>query len=631
MITKVTKDNHTQYTSLFDAANKVLNIDSQSGDAIGSLEEYFQAFGNITTASSATKFVALPLDEPIFEINADTREIKVPSAFSTYGLSVKGDQRAEIVYFSIDRYFDTTDLFDPVTDNNTDGINIIIQWEVTQSGATKVRGVSKALFQDVEILKSEGKMLFGWAINNAITGYTGSVKFSVRFYSVNSDKEVTFSLSTLTATAPIKDGLDFEISDGAFTTTVYDDSVAIRSRYQNSIVTDEEKLPAQPIFFYDGNPVLPTSDGFVIGNAQYVDLDPETGKYTFKVQAYSTDGGTAKMTYTWKVNGNEEVNTNSNTTYIETEDEDWNENKLYYIRRNTSGVYTYELVTADRETTDFTELFLTEGGLYERFGSCEVSQVGSYVATALNRQKKGAEAGVESFYSSETDSIPVIIAEPGELTLTITGAESGEDGKYQARTIAEKEAVLTITGDTTHAEWPTKDKVTYSWSTDDEDYTISTNNMVLDSGIPCALTVDLSDLDDANILKYDHTFTVKTKASRNKVSTEEQEKVFRVTAPAAELQANPTEVSVYRVAGTATLTVHISNYNDVLHDAIEYHWFAYTNDGEDNNDIEITEGITSEGATSSIVVTDVGAYYCKVTNIVNGSTAISTSSRIQVS
>jgi hypothetical protein len=51
----------------------------------------------------------LPPNEGYFSINADTRDIEFPEAFKQ-GVSVQGDDIAEIIYFKIDRYFDAIDL-----------------------------------------------------------------------------------------------------------------------------------------------------------------------------------------------------------------------------------------------------------------------------------------------------------------------------------------------------------------------------------------------------------------------------------------------------------------------------------------------------------------------------------------
>ena len=77
-------------------------------------------------------FMCLPLDEPTFYINANTRKIEISKDFT--GQQVQGDEVAEIIWFSVDRYFDTTDLY------NT---NIYIQWEVEKNGV-KEQGLTPA-------------------------------------------------------------------------------------------------------------------------------------------------------------------------------------------------------------------------------------------------------------------------------------------------------------------------------------------------------------------------------------------------------------------------------------------------------------------------------------------------------
>ena len=119
MITKVTKDNRGLYRALFEKATDALyGVDPTEEEIITSLDDYFVQFKDLVMVDPV--FAILPLDEPYFEIDADTRVITVPSEFKKNGISVKGDQIAEIVFFTIDRYYDTTDLYD-------DDIKIYIQ------------------------------------------------------------------------------------------------------------------------------------------------------------------------------------------------------------------------------------------------------------------------------------------------------------------------------------------------------------------------------------------------------------------------------------------------------------------------------------------------------------------------
>lgn len=52
-----------------------------------SVQEYFSHLKDLLDAGGK-KFLMLPLDEPVFEIDANTRDIKVPTEFKKNGISV---------------------------------------------------------------------------------------------------------------------------------------------------------------------------------------------------------------------------------------------------------------------------------------------------------------------------------------------------------------------------------------------------------------------------------------------------------------------------------------------------------------------------------------------------------------
>jgi hypothetical protein len=88
---------------------------------ITTLAEYYSWIRTLGKADK--KYTVLPVEEvdaEVFSINANTRAITIPSHFIKNGFGVVGDSYAEIVYFSIDRYYDMMDL------NNAD---IYILWE----------------------------------------------------------------------------------------------------------------------------------------------------------------------------------------------------------------------------------------------------------------------------------------------------------------------------------------------------------------------------------------------------------------------------------------------------------------------------------------------------------------------
>lgn len=205
MITHITKNNRAQYVKLFTKAAEALKAEYGANYpedfTISSLEEYFQNLEEI--AACDTKFLRLPVDEELFEIDLNTRQITVPPSFKKAGLAVQGDDLAEVVYFRTDRFFDATDL------NET---FILIQWEAPNGN----KMASPAYFQEVE--SETDKLIFGWAVTKEMTTLPGTLRFSVSFVDGESISEnglevsvedLLYRLSTLVASININAGLSF--------------------------------------------------------------------------------------------------------------------------------------------------------------------------------------------------------------------------------------------------------------------------------------------------------------------------------------------------------------------------------------------------------------------------------------
>lgn len=148
------------------------------------------------------KYAILSLDEPKFEIDANTRNINIPAEFKKNGLGVQGDHTAETIYFVIDRYFDTIDLA-------ADDIFIAIQYE----GAKDINGLDPAVFKDVTALQN--KIVFGWVIDNKITAMPGTIKFAIHFFKGELDendriKSISYSFNTLPASININKAFEFD-------------------------------------------------------------------------------------------------------------------------------------------------------------------------------------------------------------------------------------------------------------------------------------------------------------------------------------------------------------------------------------------------------------------------------------
>ena len=113
-------------------------------------------------------------DEHLFKIDANTRNIDIPEDFRKNGVAVQGDDRAEIVYFSIDRYFDLTDLYHK---------EIFILWNPPgRDGKPVSDGTMLSPVINKSLYYKPNHVVFGWPIVKEMTEYAGDMEFSVRFY-----------------------------------------------------------------------------------------------------------------------------------------------------------------------------------------------------------------------------------------------------------------------------------------------------------------------------------------------------------------------------------------------------------------------------------------------------------------
>lgn len=206
-------------------------------------------FGRLKLLSEIDySFLRLPLDEPTFDIMDDAvngrRVIKVPEDFNRNGISVQGDETAEILFFSVDRYYDSTDLW-------TADMNFVIQWKT----ATK-NGVTRAFLNKDSrpFIDDNGKLFFGWPISSEITDEPGDVVFSVRIFKFSDNVEadgtpkLAFGLNTQTAKVTVNPSLAFEFEDennfkDAETISKTSDLVG---RIINSTVLSESEQEAAP-------------------------------------------------------------------------------------------------------------------------------------------------------------------------------------------------------------------------------------------------------------------------------------------------------------------------------------------------------------------------------------------------
>ena len=169
-------------------------LDLDNDGKINSLEDYFSVLKTLSL-SFDTNYQILPIDEPTFDIDLNTRSIKLPEG--NYVYAVVGDDLAETLYFKTDRYFDNVDLNDMT-------IAIIVN-----------TGKKKYLIPTNvrDITSDPGKIIFGWPISKEITENSTTLEFAVRFYTFNEEQQLAYNLSTQTNKLIVKPGLNYKTNE----------------------------------------------------------------------------------------------------------------------------------------------------------------------------------------------------------------------------------------------------------------------------------------------------------------------------------------------------------------------------------------------------------------------------------
>ena len=215
------------------------------GDTVAGLEEYFGIIKTLTDCLN-TNYQILPLDEEAFEIDANKREIKIPK--NNYIYAVKGDNLAETIFFTIDRYFDNVDLA-------TKDIVVL-------SSINGKKYWTAITLKD--LISIHGKIKFGWPIGNIITDEnSGTLEFSVRFidWKGSADNpDIAYSFSTLPTKLVIKDTLNF--LEGASDVIVDNSSDKLKDLLTNNDIHGTAAILA-PEFYY------PTQLEYNLGGTEF--------------------------------------------------------------------------------------------------------------------------------------------------------------------------------------------------------------------------------------------------------------------------------------------------------------------------------------------------------------------------
>ncbi len=254
MITKINKESNN-YAKLFADAEEQLGKPEGS---ISSIHEYLDALSEIKVINGVEMSVRqdpnnynllrLPVeeDEPLFEIDANTREIKVPDVFKRNGLTVQGDKLAEIIYFKMARFFDMMDLYrfanDSIHTNGSlaaDGPHTYIEW---QNLSSKNPDYEKGVDYAYAMTCDDNYIYFGWPLAEYVSGDAGQIQFAVRFLEIE-EGQVVYNYATKIAQCEIKSTLNFNLMDGSVTSNSWEDILYTRPIYSSVINSTQSPAP----------------------------------------------------------------------------------------------------------------------------------------------------------------------------------------------------------------------------------------------------------------------------------------------------------------------------------------------------------------------------------------------------
>lgn len=221
------------------------------------------------------KYLMLPIDETPFRIDANERTITVPPAFEKCG-GVQSDNYAEIITFTIDRYFDYQDL---------SNVDIAVQWI---NETTKVEGISMVQLIDLDTFGEQNLIRFGWPLTGEMTAAAGNLTFAVRFFTlgknpVTDNDEFKYILNTLPKTITIKPTLSVDINDPNICRNYSDAAV-----FKHFVMNREN--PAY---------TLPTPIQFTTDVASFGKIDPKSYKNNLVLTAEAITADENDLIYKW--------------------------------------------------------------------------------------------------------------------------------------------------------------------------------------------------------------------------------------------------------------------------------------------------------------------------------------------
>lgn len=150
-------------------------------------QEYEQFLANVAETAPSVLKMRLPTNEPVYEINLNTRKISSPPF-----IGVEGDHKAEYVFFQMDRFYDMIDL--------SETIGMVIFKNANNEEYYQ-------LIPYYDIYSIDGKIIFPWVIQAPAAMFGGQVLFSFKFFKVDpTSQKLLYEINTVIGKTKVLNG-----------------------------------------------------------------------------------------------------------------------------------------------------------------------------------------------------------------------------------------------------------------------------------------------------------------------------------------------------------------------------------------------------------------------------------------
>ena len=443
MITKETSSNKSEYQKLYDKVSQVLNSEYVSDDdkkilgetltltdngkfSVTSIDEYFSVLEILAKVVKTVvsnnkgydaklyndKLFIIPFGENDFVIDANSRKIGVPQEFARNGVGVEGDHFVESLYFTIDRYFDTTDFAQS-------NIMAIVEWINAKGEKCYSPAWTKILSDDDE------KLIIGWVLTDKATEKAGIVKFSIRLYSLDEDGKLESSFATLVTNVIINPSMNFDLeaagkdkiepefaSSGLAHEAVFK---RLRSSPATNKTANDVDLPEYVIRYAKmTNGKIADAGSFNIDDADAGDI--------YYVWAKSNSG---TIRYAWSTTG-AAYDENATNSYEYVPVSFWDEGMEYYTKEQVNGEDKYILAE------DVTSSTIASGDYYTIMGRAILPSngnvTGEYRCLAKNSQygytRPEAFTDIDGLKDETYKIGKITIKGPEDFTFALSNSEA---------------------------------------------------------------------------------------------------------------------------------------------------------------------------------------------------------------